>query len=119
MHELGLAQEIVEVAQRAAERAGATRVERVQVTVGRLMQVEVDSLLFLLSVVRQDYPLMARTSFRAVVEPAQARCRACGRTWQIEDWVFLCGACGSGDLEVLSGECLEVTDMEVEVGDEA
>ncbi len=119
MHEVGLAEEIVQVADREAERIGAARVLSVRITVGRLMQVEVDSLLFLLDVVREASARTVGATFEATVEPARLRCRSCGKTWEMQDWVFLCGSCGSADVQTLSGDRLEVTDMEVEIDDES
>ena len=118
MHELGLAEEIIRVADREAERAGASRVLLVDITVGQLMQVEVDSLLFLLDIVRESSPYTVGTTFEAITEPARLHCRSCGETWNMGGWVFLCDSCGSADVQTLSGGRLEVTDMEVEIDDD-
>ena len=115
MHELGLAEEIVRVADREAAQVGATRVRSVGITVGQLMQVEVDSLLFLLGIVGDSSTYTAGATFEATVEPARLHCSDCGVTWDMGDWVFLCATCGSTEVRALCGERLEVTTMEVEL----
>lgn len=115
MHELGLAEEIVRVADREAAHVGATRVLSVGITVGQLMQVEVDCLLFLVAIVGDTSLYTAGAAFEATVEPARLHCADCGATWDMGDWVFLCGTCGSTEVRALSGERLEVTTMEVEL----
>ncbi len=115
MHELALAEEIVRVADKEAAHVGATRVLSVGVTVGQLMQVQVDCLLFLLGIVGDTSRYTAGAAFEATVEPARLHCPECGATWDMDDWVFLCGRCGSTEVRALSGERLEVTTMEVEL----
>ncbi len=117
MHELGLAQEVVRVVEAAAARAGARRVLSVRVRAGRLMQVEPDTLTFLLAVVGRASPVAQDASFRLEIVPVRLACRRCGHAWEMGDWAFACPRCGSTALDTLSGDGLEVVDMEVDMND--
>jgi Zn finger protein HypA/HybF involved in hydrogenase expression len=47
--------------------------------------------------------------------PLAASCRDCGNKSEVKNFVFLCSACGGGNLEIISGNELEV--VEIELGD--
>jgi len=117
MHELSLAQELMHIADRAAQAAGAKEVVRVRVGVGWLMQVEQQSLSFYLEVLRQEYPRFVRAEFELHPVPAVLRCRSCGAETERTEWPLACGACDGSDVQVISVAELEVQDMEVLVDD--
>jgi hydrogenase nickel incorporation protein HypA/HybF len=108
VHELALAQEIVAI---AAERAQGARVTRVVLEVGKLACVLPDSLRFCFDAAAAATPVEGATlEIREV--PGRARCRACSGEVALERAFGVC-ACGSSDLEWLSGEELRVVSMEV------
>ncbi len=45
--------------------------------------------------------------------PGRAHCRSCSAEVELEDMIALC-ACGSADLEILSGEELTIKEVELE-----
>ena len=47
------------------------------------------------------------------VVPARLRCDACDHEWEITVPAFRCEQCGTADVEVLTGEELEVESIEV------
>ncbi|MCZ7685574.1 MAG: hydrogenase maturation nickel metallochaperone HypA [Sandaracinaceae bacterium] len=108
MHELGLTREIVSV---VAERAGARRVTRVVLEIGKLSAVMPDAVRFCFELCARGTRLEGASL--EIVEPAgRARCRACGRTVELERPYGEC-ACGSCDLEWISGGELRVVAMEL------
>jgi hydrogenase nickel incorporation protein HypA/HybF len=115
VHELSLSSAIVNtVVKHAAGRA----VSVVSVRVGALRQVVPDTLCFYFGFVAQGTVCEgARLELEAV--PAQLRCAPCARTWEIELPAFRCPACGGGEVEVLSGDELEVESIEVEEAEAA
>ena len=73
MHELALAQEIVDV---VGERSGGAPVTRVVLEVGKLAAVSADALRFCFDLAAED--TVARGARLEIVEtPGLARCRAC------------------------------------------
>ncbi|HSM74744.1 MAG TPA: hydrogenase maturation nickel metallochaperone HypA [Desulfobacterales bacterium] len=114
MHEMGLALQIVEITKASLppELAGA-RIQRVNLKVGQMAAVVPESLRFCFEAITRNTPLEgAELCMQAVA--VVARCRACGHEWTLEEPVFRCPACDSGDVEVLSGRELDIVSIEVE-----
>lgn len=108
MHELSIAQQIVDIACGAHP---GRRVVRIGVVVGKLSAVLPDSLRFCFDLACEDTPAAgARIEIRET--PGRARCRACGAEVELTQPFGRC-ACGQTDLEWLSGEELLVDEVEV------
>jgi hydrogenase nickel incorporation protein HypA/HybF len=108
VHELGIAQRIVDVLD--AEARGA-RVTRVRVRIGKLVAVLPDALRFAWTLATEG--TVAEGAALEVEEtPGRARCRACGATLELDRPFGEC-ACGGVDLEWLGGRELTVVEMEL------
>jgi hydrogenase nickel incorporation protein HypA/HybF len=108
VHELGIAQQIVEL---ACEGAPGARITRIVVAVGKLSMVLPDALTFCFELATES--TAAQGARLEIVEtPGQARCRACDATVPLERPFGRC-ACNSTDLEWTSGEELEIREVEV------
>ncbi|MBA2348298.1 MAG: hydrogenase maturation nickel metallochaperone HypA [Solirubrobacterales bacterium] len=110
MHELSVAGAIVDTVVRAAE---GRHVSAVRLRVGHLRQVVPDSLAFYLEIVSRE-TVCEGAAFEQVAVEAWLRCRGCEESWQVTEAAFRCPACAGSDVEVLSGEELEVESIEVE-----
>lgn len=112
MHELALAEAILDL---ACERAGTGRVTRVGVRVGHLRQVVRPALEFGFEVAAQG---TAAEGAELVVEevPAAGLCRGCGAETPLPGFPLCCQGCGSLDVEVVRGEELRVEWLELEEG---
>jgi hydrogenase nickel incorporation protein HypA/HybF len=100
MHELALCQAIVDTVSRHAE---GRRVERVEVRIGHLRQVVPDSLLFSWELLT-DGTELAGCALVVDHVPAVAECCACRGVTTLELPILVCGACGSTDVELVSGQ---------------
>jgi hydrogenase nickel incorporation protein HypA/HybF len=108
MHELALAQEIVD---QVAGRAGGARVVRVVLQIGKLAVVLPDALRFCFDLAAEETPL-AGARLDIIEIPGRARCRACDGQVTLDRPFGRC-ECGSTDLEWLSGEELVIKEFEV------
>ena len=108
MHELAIAQEIVAL---ASEHAGGARVTRVLIEVGKLAAVLPESLRFCFEACVEG-TAMDGARLDIVETPGLARCRACGADVVLDQPLGQC-ACGGVDLERLSGEQLQLKEIEV------
>ena len=108
MHELAITQEIIEIVQ---ERAGARKVSRVVIEIGKLSAVLPDAVRFCFDLCAEGTPVEG--AVLEIEEPAgRARCRVCGGEVALDRPFGRCG-CGSTDLDWISGEELRIRTMEV------
>jgi hydrogenase nickel incorporation protein HypA/HybF len=111
VHELSICTAIAKIADRAA--AGRP-VERVRVDIGQLRQVVPDTLshsweMVVFGTALDGVPLEVREV------PAVIECRMCGERTELEDPILRCGRCGSTATDVVSGNELLVTSLDVTV----
>jgi hydrogenase nickel incorporation protein HypA/HybF len=110
MHELSIAEAVVDVALRHAR---GRRVSKVELKVGHLRQVVPSSLEFAFELVTSETPLEGA---ELVIEevPARGLCRACGIETTMARFPLQCSRCGDLDLELLTGEELLVDALELD-----
>jgi hydrogenase nickel incorporation protein HypA/HybF len=110
MHELSIAESIVRIARR---HAGGRRVARVDLRVGHLRQVVPSALEFAFELVAEGTAVEGAKLAMEVVPPA-GTCRTCGARTTFGGFPFACAGCDGLDIEVTSGEELEVEALELE-----
>src|SRR5437588_9473326 len=108
MHEVGIAEEVIEA---VVARVDGARVSRVVLDVGRLSGVLPDAIRYCFDLCAEGTPLEG-ASLEIVETPGTARCRACDEILQLDRFFGRC-ACGSSDLEWLSGDELKVTQIDL------
>ena len=112
MHELSVAQGILDLVQRHVpiEQAGAVRA--VTVRLGRLSGVVAESLEFCFGAIVAGTPYQAASlAFDYVA--TRARCADCSGEFEIDDVVFRCQACGGPRVRLVSGDELQVVAVEL------
>jgi hydrogenase nickel incorporation protein HypA/HybF len=111
---MAIAQSIAEQVQAIAEREGPVRVTGVRVRVGAMRAVVPEVLEMGLEVLSRG---TAIEGARLVVEevPVRVSCGLCGTLSSPEaGWSWLCPACGSADVEMVSGGELVLQSLEGE-----
>lgn len=118
MHELGIANSILDgVAAEVSRRAGARPV-KVGVRVGELAGLDPDALRFAFEALTLDTPLaglLLDIEFRA----SRSRCNDCSHEFEVRNFELLCPACGSLTTSRISGDELEFAYLEIEESDES
>lgn len=110
MHELSVAQGIVEA---CSERARGARVLAVTLEIGTLSCVLPESLQFCYDVVAAGTTLEG-SCLEIVRVPATSRCRDCAAEVLMPDLLAACEACGSTNLDPpRGGDCLRIRSMRV------
>ncbi len=110
MHELAIADSVVQISSR---HAAGRRVTKVYLKVGHLRQVVPSALAFSFELVAQGTPVEgAKLEMEEI--PATGSCRACGAESRLESFPLQCGACEGFDLQILEGEELYVESLEME-----
>jgi hydrogenase nickel incorporation protein HypA/HybF len=110
MHELAIADAIVQI---CCEHARGRTVTKVEVKVGHLRQVVPDSLAFAFELVASGTPLDgAELEIEQI--PARVVCNVCDAETEIEWFPLACARCGGLDVEVVAGEECHVESLELE-----
>jgi hydrogenase nickel incorporation protein HypA/HybF len=108
MHELAIAEAVIDI---AAAHAAGRRVTSVQVKIGHLRQVVPAALEFSFALAAEGTPVAgARLDIEHV--PAAGACRSCGAESELDGFPLACRACGGLDVEVIRGEELQVASLE-------
>jgi hydrogenase nickel incorporation protein HypA/HybF len=136
VHELALAQAVVETALETAAHQRIRRLTRIVVRIGELQSIERDVFAFALKqVIPASEPRLEGTAIDLEIEPAGFRCRACGDAFGLADTggpadeeeseaihfipelahAFLgCPRCQSPDFEVTAGRGVVLQRLEGE-----
>jgi hydrogenase nickel incorporation protein HypA/HybF len=115
VHELSIAQSLIEIVDR---HACGGRVMRVEVKVGRLRQVVPDALGFAFELVAQGTGVEGAELVLEDV-PAAGTCGSCGSDTPLPELPLACRRCGSFDVDVTQGEELRVEALEIEEPEDA
>lgn len=110
MHELSIAQAIVDV---AARHAGSSRVTRVWVHVGHLRQVVPAALEFSFALCAHGTAVEG-AALELEEVPVRVACRSCAAESAPRGFPLACGACGGLGVDVVAGEELQVDGLELE-----
>ena len=112
MHELGIAQSVLEVVQAEAAKRNSKPV-KVGLRIGELSAIDPDALRFSFEA------LTAETELRNLeleIEFCRRRhrCLKCGTEFDVKDFFFDCPQCGTNRTECIGGEELQVAYVELE-----
>lgn len=116
MHEASIAQSIIDqITDLRQQGVIDGELERIRLKVGRLSTVVPDYLTFIFGVMVQDTDLHG-VELEIEDIPVRARCQACGAEDEVLEACFLCGRCGSPELDILTGRELLIDSVEVRDG---
>jgi hydrogenase nickel incorporation protein HypA/HybF len=113
VHELSIATAILESVEReAAQRQGAHMLT-VGVRIGELSGVNADSLMFGWEAINRGTPHEdMKLKIKSI--PWLNCCESCQHTFQVVDYKTQCPACGNVQTDLVSGDELEITYIEIE-----
>jgi hydrogenase nickel incorporation protein HypA/HybF len=113
MHELSIANSVLEAVRAEVQKRPGARVCKVGVRVGELAGVDPEALSFSFEV------LVRGTEFEPVAleietRPRRQRCPQCGRTFTVVNYDVACPDCGAARTECIGGDELELAYLELE-----
>ena len=113
MHEVSLADSVIELIEHAAVREGFQRVRRVRLEIGELACVEVEALEAAFTAAsRGRCTEHARLEITPIA--GEGECAACGIFAPMPSLYELCPQCGERPLQVHRGTEMRVKDLDVE-----
>jgi len=113
MHELAVTESILEIANRHATTAGATKITNIYITLGRLSSIVDDSVQFYWDIISQD-TMSAGAKLHFTRIPARMRCNECSHEFEMQDELAPCPQCGSINLTLVSGDEFWLDSIEIE-----
>jgi len=112
VHEMSIAMNVLKIAEEQARTAEARVINRIEIEVGALAGVEIESLRFCFSAARRGVTGAAELVIHEI--PGRALCGACGAEPELEMPVAMCPACGALGLDILQGRELRVRSLNVD-----
>lgn len=112
MHEMALAESMLQIVEETARRNAATRVSTVWLELGALSHVEPQALRFCFDAVTRG-GIAAGATLEIVATPGRAWCLPCGCEVPLAQLGDPCPACGSHQLTVVAGEDMRLKEIAI------
>lgn len=113
MHEMSLAEGIIQLVEETARREAARTVRRVVLEIGQLAAVDGEALRFCFDAVAAGGVARGAT-LEMIAVPGAGRCADCGRTVPLPERLAGCPACGGYRVTPTAGTALRVREIEIE-----
>ncbi|HUK83458.1 MAG TPA: hydrogenase maturation nickel metallochaperone HypA [Verrucomicrobiae bacterium] len=113
MHEMSVIEALLETASTYLRSYPNPRVQRLHVRVGRLRQLDAAMLEFCFNAAVANSPLDGSELRVEPIEPT-ARCKVCSLEFDVEDTWFECPRCHDLDAELLKGDELILSSIEID-----
>ena len=113
MHEMSLAEGVLQLIEDSAKTENFSRVKTVWLEIGQLAGVDAEAMKFCFEAVVRDS--IAQDARLEIIEtPGQAWCLQCAETVQVQALYDACPKCGSHQVQVTGGNEMRVKELDVE-----
>ncbi|ADE12650.1 hydrogenase maturation nickel metallochaperone HypA [Sideroxydans lithotrophicus] len=113
MHEMSLAEGVLQIIEDSAKEQSFSRVKTVWLEIGQLAGVEVEAMRFCFDAVVRDS--IAQDAKLEIIEtPGQAWCLHCAEVVHVQALFDACPKCGSYQVQVTGGNEMRVKELDVE-----
>ncbi|MFA6403352.1 MAG: hydrogenase maturation nickel metallochaperone HypA [Salinivirgaceae bacterium] len=113
MHEMSIAQSIVEIAKEYAAKENATVITEVELAIGTLAGIEFHSLEFALEVCKNG-TLLQDAKIKIHKIKAEARCLDCNSKFEVVHLFDACPLCNGYQTQLLCGKELQVKSLVID-----
>ena len=113
MHELAITQSMLNLVLEQAEKAGAKEVGKINLVIGEMTGVVDECVQFYFDFLSKGTLADGATLSFSVV-PTTARCRGCGKLFEVREFDWTCPHCRGNNIEIVAGKELFVESIEVE-----
>jgi hydrogenase nickel incorporation protein HypA/HybF len=114
LHELGIAEEILDIALAEAGRHQATKITTIYLRVGVIRAVEPEHLKFIFDHLAHD--TLADGATLSIEEmPVRVECASCGEATETGSFAWECPKCKGYEISVKGGDVLDIVSIDLEV----
>lgn len=113
MHEMSIAEGIVDIALQMAEQHQSPKVNTIFLELGRMSGVEPEALQFCFEAVTRGTKAEG-ARLEIDFKEIEGQCIECGEQFSIDNYVFKCPKCESSLIDTISGRELRVTSLDLE-----
>lgn len=113
MHEMSLAEGVLQIMEEQARVHGFVRVVTVRLEIGALSHVEPEALEFCFAAVTRE-TVAEGAQLEIIRTPGQAWCMACAQTTRVTSRYDPCPRCGGYELQITAGDEMRVKELEIE-----
>ena len=112
MHELAIANSIVNTVLEEAKKHNSKSVLAVGLRIGALTDIVPDALEFGFTAITIG-TLLEGSELKIEQVPVKGECESCGESFEVQGLCFVCPACGAADVTVIQGQELDIAYIEV------
>ena len=112
MHEMSLAESVLEIIENSAARHGSSKVHAVWLEIGQLAGVEVEAMRFCFDAVTRG-SIADGARLEIIATPGTGRCPTCGKSTHLIERYDLCPECDM-PVEITAGTEMRVKELEME-----
>lgn len=112
MHEMSIAEGIVQVLEEQAAVKNYKKVKKVWLEIGQMAGIELESLRFCFGAVTNG-TLAENAALEIIETKGEAWCMKCAKTVSVRQRFDACPDCGSYQLQVTGGEEMKIKELEV------
>ncbi len=113
MHELSIAWSIIDEAKKIASHNNASILQSIEVDVGQISGIDIDSLKFILRNISRDDNTIKDCIYKFNIINVTKRCSRCNNEYQVSRLSEICNICGCTDSTVISGNELRIASIEI------
>lgn len=115
MHELSIAQNLIEIIEEEASRKSFSKVKKIGLRIGEMACVDKEALSFCLEVASKG-TCVEGAGLLFEDSPLKGKCQSCDHLFYIKDLIFRCPRCEGIDIDIMSGREIRVSYLDVEDG---
>ncbi len=113
MHEMSIAQSLIDVVKEEMVKHEAKTLRSVRLDIGEMSAIVPDALSFCFEVAVTGTELEGARLIMDVI-PVKGLCHECKSEFEVKDYTFVCPSCSNTKIETIAGQNLSIVEIEVE-----
>ena len=113
MHEMSIALNIIQIAETELQKSEGKEIIAMNISVGKLSGVVIESLYFALKTAKEKGPL-SQAKINIDEMPAKMKCLSCMHEFEVDEFYNICPKCESFKHEILSGKELLINSITIQ-----